>query len=147
MQDLYRQVIMDHYKYPRNKGLISDSKGLLIHLNNPTCGDEITIQVLTENNIISKVLHEGSGCSICCASASVMSVALESHTIEEGLTIIHEFYELIKGMPYNTDILFKDAIAFSGVNQFPARIKCATLSWKAAEKGLLSIKEDSTHNG
>lgn len=143
MQDLYRQVIMDHYKYPRNKGLISDSKALVIHLNNPTCGDEITIQLFTENGNIKKVLHEGSGCSICCASASVMSVALEKHSIQEGIQIISEFYELIKGMPYNTDILFKDAVAFSGVSQFPARIKCATLSWKAVEKGLQSIKEET----
>jgi nitrogen fixation NifU-like protein len=143
MQDLYRQVIMDHYKYPRNKGLISDSKALLIHLNNPSCGDEITIQLVTEDQHIKKVVHQGSGCSICCASASVMSVALEKHTIGEGLNIILQFYELIKGLPYNTDILFKDAVAFSGVSQFPARIKCATLSWKAAEKGLLSLKEVS----
>jgi nitrogen fixation NifU-like protein len=143
MQDLYRQVIMDHYKYPRNKGLISDSKGLLIHLNNPSCGDEITIQLFTKENIIERVVHEGSGCSICCASASVMSVALEKHDIQEGLDIIKQFYELIKGLPYNTEILFKDAVAFSGVSQFPARIKCATLSWKAAEKGLLSLKEAS----
>jgi nitrogen fixation protein NifU and related proteins len=143
MQDLYRQVIMDHYKYPRNKGLISDSKALLIHLNNPSCGDEITIQLVTENQQIKTVVHEGSGCSICCASASVMSVALEKHTIQEGLQIIQQFYELIKGLPYNTDILFKDAVAFSGVSQFPARIKCATLSWKAAEKGLLALKEVS----
>jgi nitrogen fixation NifU-like protein len=143
MQDLYRQVIMDHYKYPRNKGLISDSKGLLIHLNNPSCGDEITIQLFTKENIIERVVHEGSGCSICCASASVMSVALEKHDIQEGLDIIKQFYELIKGLPYNTEILFKDAVAFSGVSQFPARIKCATLSWKATEKGLLSLKEAS----
>ncbi len=143
MQDLYRQVIMDHYKYPRNKGLISDSKGLLIHLNNPSCGDEITIQLFTKENIIERVVHEGSGCSICCASASVMSVALEKHDIQEGLDIIKQFYELIKGLPYNSEILFKDAVAFSGVSQFPARIKCATLSWKAAEKGLLSLKEAS----
>lgn len=143
MQDLYRQVIMDHYKYPRNKGLISDSKGLLIHLNNPSCGDEITIQLFTKENIIERVVHEGSGCSICCASASVMSVALEKHDIQEGLDIIKQFYELIKGLPYNSEILFKDAVAFSGVSQFPARIKCATLSWKAVEKGLLSLKEAS----
>ncbi len=143
MQDLYRQVIMDHYKYPRNKGLISDSKGLLIHLNNPSCGDEITIQLFTYNDVIERVVHEGSGCSICCASASVMSVALEKHNIQEGIDIIKQFYELIKGLPYNTDILFKDAVAFSGVSQFPARIKCATLSWKAAEKGLISLQEAS----
>jgi nitrogen fixation protein NifU and related proteins len=99
--------------------------------------------LFTEKDTISRVVHEGSGCSICCSSASVMSVALEKHSILEGLEIIKQFYELIKGLPYHSDILFKDAIAFSGVSQFPARIKCATLSWKAAEKGLLSLKEAS----
>ena len=141
MKDLYRQVIMDHYKYPRNKGLMADKDALMIHMNNPSCGDEITVQLKLEGNRVTHVKHEGTGCSICCASASVMSQALLEHTKDEALSIINEYYELVKGMPYNTDILFKDAQAFSGVADFPARIKCATLAWKAAEKGLLNLKE------
>ena len=70
-----------------------------------------------------------------------MSQALLEHTLSEALTIINQYYELVKGMPYNQDILFRDAQAFSGVADFPARIKCATLAWKAAEKGLLNLKE------
>lgn len=142
MKDLYRQVIMDHYKYPRNKGLIADKDALMIHMNNPSCGDEITVQLKVKDDIITHVKHEGSGCSICCASASVMSQAIIDHTKDEALHIIRQFYELVKGMPFNQDILFRDAEAFQGVRDFPARIKCATLSWKAAEKGLINLKED-----
>lgn len=139
MKDLYRQVIVDHYKYPRNKGLILGKDALMIHMNNPSCGDEVTVQLKVQDDIITHVKHEGSGCSICCASASVMSQAIIDHTKDEALNIIKQFYELVKGMPFNQDILFRDAEAFQGVRDFPARIKCATLSWKAAEKGLINL--------
>jgi len=142
IEQLYRQVIMDHYKYPKNKGLIANADYLTIHLNNPSCGDEMTVQLYMKNNLITDIRHQGTGCSICCSSASVMSVTLKNHTSEEALSIIKEFYELIKGYPYNPDILKGDAIVYQGVAQFPARIKCATLAWKAIEQGLIKIKEE-----
>lgn len=142
IEQLYRQVIMDHYKSPKNKGLIANPDYLTIHLNNPSCGDEMTVQLYTKNHLITDVRHQGTGCSICCSSASVMSVTLKNHTIDEALSIIKEFYELIKGYPYNPDILKGDAIVYQGVAQFPARIKCATLAWKAIEQGLIKIKEE-----
>jgi len=142
IEQLYRQVIMDHYKYPKNKGLIANTDYLTIHLNNPSCGDEMTVQLYMKNNLITDIRHQGTGCSICCSSASVMSVTLKNHTSEEALSIIKEFYELIKGYPYNTDILKGDAIVYQGVAQFPARIKCATLAWKAIEQGLIKMKEE-----
>ncbi len=142
IEQLYRQVIMDHYKNPKNKGLIANPDYLTIHLNNPSCGDEMTVQLHTKNHLITDIRHQGTGCSICCSSASVMSMTLKNHTIEEALSIIKEFYELIKGYPYNPDILKGDAIVYQGVAQFPARIKCATLAWKAIEQGLIKIKEE-----
>lgn len=142
IEQLYRQVIMDHYKNPKNKGLIANPDYLTIHLNNPSCGDEMTVQLYTKNHLITDVRHQGTGCSICCSSASVMSVTLKNHTIDEALSIIKEFYELIKGYPYNPNILKGDAIVYQGVAQFPARIKCATLAWKAIEQGLIKIKEE-----
>jgi len=142
IEQLYRQVIMDHYKNPKNKGLIANPDYLTIHLNNPSCGDEMTVQLYTKNHLITDVRHQGTGCSICCSSASVMSVTLKNHTIDEALSIIKEFYELIKGYTYNPDILKGDAIVYQGVAQFPARIKCATLAWKAIEQGLIKIKEE-----
>ena len=142
IEHLYRQVIMEHYKYPKHKGLIIDPNYMTVHLNNPSCGDELTVQLKVETDKIVDVKHKGTGCSICCSSASVMSETLMNQDIDDGLKIISEFYELIKGYPFNPDILKGDAIVYQGVSQFPARIKCATLAWKAAEQGLKKIKED-----
>jgi nitrogen fixation protein NifU and related proteins len=142
LEHLYRQVIMDHYKNPKNKGLIKDPSYLVVHLNNPSCGDEMTVQIKTDHTKIIDIRHQGSGCSICCSSASVMSETLKNQTMEDSLQIIREFYELIKGYPFNQEILKGDAIIYQGVSQFPARVKCATLAWKALEQGILKIKED-----
>ncbi|MDY0276651.1 MAG: SUF system NifU family Fe-S cluster assembly protein [Acholeplasma sp.] len=141
INNLYRQVIMDHYKNPQNKGLVNDGNYLTVHMNNPSCGDDIVIQCLLEDNIVKDIKQAGTGCSICCSSASVMSVSLKGKTKEDALKIINEFYELIKGNEYNKDVLTGDAIVYQGVSQFPARVKCATLAWKAIEKGLIN-KED-----
>ncbi len=145
IEHLYRQVIMDHYKNPQNKGLIADQSYLTIHLNNPSCGDEMTVQVKIDDHKITDIRHQGTGCSICCSSASVMSVMLKNKSVEEAIDIIHEFYEMIKGFPFNRDILQGDAIAYQGVSQFPARVKCATLAWKATEQGINKIKEDENN--
>ncbi len=145
IEHLYRQVIMEHYKNPKNKGFVADNSYLTIHLNNPSCGDELTVQLKVENHKIIDVKHQGTGCSICCSSASVMSVTLMGKTMDEAMKIIHEFYELIKGDPYDKEILQGDAVVYQGVSQFPARIKCATLAWKAAEQGINKIKEDESN--
>src|SRR5690554_1297728 len=144
IEQLYRQVIMDHYKNPKNKGFVADPNYVTIHLNNPSCGDEMTVQLKVEDHFITDIKHQGTGCSICCSSASVMSQTLKDQKVEQADKIIHEFYELIKGYPFNPDILKGDAIVYQGVSQFPARIKCATLAWKAAEMGLKKIKEDES---
>jgi len=135
MEQLYRQVIMDHYKYPRNKGLIEGDKTYLAyHLSNPSCGDEMTIQVKIENNLIQDIRHEGSGCSICCSSASVLSSHVIGKTLDVSKDIILNFYEMIKGLPYQKEVLSMEMQAYQGVSLFPARIKCATLAYKALEK-------------
>lgn len=138
LEDLYRQVIMDHYKNPRNKGLVKDPSYKEIHLHNPSCGDDITIEVKVENDIITDVLQDGIGCSICCSSASVMSETLKGKTVEEAKKIIQDFFEMIQGndINENEEESLGEALAYKGVSQFPARIKCATLAWKACEKAL-----------
>ncbi len=145
IKDLYREVIMDHYKYPQNRGLVNDDTYLTVHLNNPTCGDDMTVQLKVVNGYVTDLKHQGTGCSICCSSASVASVTLMGKKVDDGLAIIKEFYELIKGEPYKEDILDGDALAYQTVHQFPARIKCATLAWKAYEKGLISIVGEDKH--
>lgn len=131
INDLYRQVIMEHYRFPRNKGLNSDSSFINLRLKNPSCGDDITVQAKVEKGIITSIRHEGTGCSICCSSASVMSEVLKGKTIQEAKNIINDYYRLIKGEEVLDEEALDEAIAYQGVAQFPARVKCATISWKA----------------
>ena len=133
LQNLYRQIIMDHYKNPRNKGLPAVDGYHHVHLKNPTCGDDIIVAVKIERGIITDIRHEGIGCSICCSSASVMSVLLKNKPVGEVETLAQNFYEIVKGADYDKDIKMGDAVAYAGVAQFPARIKCATIPWKALE--------------
>ena len=141
LQQLYRQVIMDHYKSPRNKGLTQDEAYHEVHLKNPTCGDDITVQVHVEDGMVKDVRHEGVGCSICCSSASVMSQTLKGKSLAEVQDITANFYELVKGNDYDDELDMGDSPVYQGVSQFPARIKCATISWKATEQALNEIKE------
>ena len=147
IEHLYRQVIMEHYKNPKNKGLIDDATYMTVHLNNPSCGDEITVQLKLEGQHVKDIRHQGTGCSICCSSASVMSETLIGESVENATKITSEFYELIKGYPYNQDILKGDAIVYQGVAQFSARIKCATLAWKAFDMGLEELTKEAKKNG
>lgn len=137
---LYRKVIMEHYKNPLNKGLIDNKDYKLVNLNNPSCGDLVSVQVLIDNNIIKDIKHEGFGCSISLASTSVMSDTLINMKIDDANIVIKEFYKLVSGQEVDNNILKGDALAFSGVSEFPARIKCATLAWKAIEEALKDDK-------
>lgn len=137
LEMLYRQVIMDHYKNPRNKGLLEDKGNYHeVHYDNPSCGDDLTIQVLFENGVISDIKQEGTGCSISMSSASVMTEALIGKTEEEATNIMNNFYKMIVQEAFDEDLDMGDAIAYQGVSKFPARIKCATLAWKAFEQAL-----------
>ncbi|MCF7932396.1 MAG: SUF system NifU family Fe-S cluster assembly protein [Acholeplasmataceae bacterium] len=147
IEQLYRQVIMDHYKTPRNKGLVSNPSYMTVHLTNPSCGDEMTVQIHLLDGIVVDIRHQGTGCSICCSSASIMSETLKDKKTTDAMSTIHEFYEMIKGMPYNSEILKGDVLAYQGVSQFPARIKCATLAWKAAELGIKNNHEEEENHG
>lgn len=138
IKNLYRQIIMDHYKNPLNKGLINDEKYLTIHMNNPSCGDDVLVQLLQKDGKIIDIRHDGTGCSICCSSASVMSKTLINKNKEEAIDTINNFYNMLTNTEYNQDLIKEELLAYHGVSQFPARIKCATLSWKAIEKGLLN---------
>ena len=141
ISDLYSQVIADHRKFPRNKGLIDGYKTL--HLKNPSCGDDVTVQVSVKDGIIQDVRHDGTGCAICCSSASVMSEILKHKTIAEANDIIEDFYELIKGnIPENEERL-EEAIVYINIHHYPPRAKCATLSWRAA--GALLLGEEGEH--
>ncbi|MBQ9124962.1 MAG: SUF system NifU family Fe-S cluster assembly protein [Acholeplasmatales bacterium] len=142
LSTLYRQVIMDNYKNPKNKGLKKTDKYHFVHLNNPSCGDDMNVEILIENGRVVEVYHDGKGCSICCSSASVMSETLKDKSVEEARELIYDFYELVKGEEPKHEEELGEAIAYAGVKDFPARIKCATLAWKAIEKAIDEVNKD-----
>ena len=130
ISDLYNQVLKDHRNYPRNKGLIDGYKTLKV--KNPSCGDDVTVQLSIENGIIKEVRHIGTGCAICCSSASVMSETLKGKDIKVANEIIEDFYELIKGNYPEDEDRLGDAIVYVNIHNYPPRAKCATLAWRAA---------------
>lgn len=134
LDDLYRRVIMDHYKNPRNRGSFEDD-AVKIELNNPTCGDRITLQLKVEDGVVKDARYSGEGCSISMSSASMMTEAVKGQTVEHALEMADNFSSLMKGETVDFGD-YEDLEALSGVNKFPARIKCATLAWNALRKGI-----------
>jgi nitrogen fixation NifU-like protein len=134
LDDLYRRVIMDHYKNPRNRGTF-DGDAVTVNLNNPSCGDRITIQLKLEDGIVQAAKFQGEGCSISLSSASMMTDAVKGKTLEEATQMAENFSCMMRGTQHE-DFDYDDLEALSGVNKFPARIKCATLAWNAMRKGI-----------
>ena len=137
LDNLYRQVIMDHYKNPRNKGSL-DEGNLTVDMNNPTCGDRIHLTLKVEDGIVTDVKFDGEGCSISMSSASMMTQAIKGKDIETAMKLSRIFSDMMQGkeVEIDDDLDLGDIESLQGVSKFPARIKCATLAWKAMEKGL-----------
>ncbi|HLS09006.1 Fe-S cluster assembly sulfur transfer protein SufU [Lentibacillus sp.] len=139
LDTLYRQVIMDHYKNPRNRGSV-DGDALTVDMNNPTCGDRIQLQLQLEDGIVQDAKFNGEGCSISMSSASMMTQAIKGKKLDDALKMSKAFSDMMLGEDVDTEEMdMGDVEALQGVSQFPARIKCATLAWKAMEKG---VKEE-----
>ncbi|WP_091836292.1 Fe-S cluster assembly sulfur transfer protein SufU [Marininema halotolerans] len=135
LDDLYRRVIMDHYQQPRNRGQIEDGS-VTVDLNNPTCGDRISVQMRVKDGIIDEAKFEGEGCSISMASASMMTETVKGLKLDRALHLVDLFSRMMQGEEIDTEEFpLEDIEALQGVAKFPARIKCATLAWKALEKG------------
>lgn len=136
LDDLYRRVIMDHYQSPRNRGTI-EKDAVSIDLNNPTCGDRITLQITVDDGKISEAKFLGEGCSISLSSASMMTEAIKGLELDQALELVELFSRMMQGDEVDLDKFpLEDIEALTGVAKFPARIKCATLAWKALEKGI-----------
>lgn len=132
LDNLYQEVILDHYKHPENKGL-SPSYDAQVHHINPSCGDEITLNVTLQGEKISSVTWDGVGCSISQASVSIMSSLVLNKNLAQAQIILDDFVLLMqsKGTGMPDAAVLEDAVAFAGVSQYPARIKCALLGWMA----------------
>lgn len=132
LDSLYQAVILDHYRTPLHKGL-SAEKDIQVHHNNPSCGDEITLNLIIKDGQIIDISWDGVGCSISMASASVMSDLLIGNSYAKATVILNAFVKLMqsKGQGVGDEELLEDGVAFAGVSKFPARIKCALLAWMA----------------
>lgn len=135
LDQLYRAVILEHSQTPRRRGTLDEST-TQIELRNPTCGDVIQVQLNVQDGVVKDVRFDGSGCTISLASASMMTDAIIGKPIEEALNLSKEFSQVVQGNETKDQNALGDAMMLSGVSKFPARIKCATLSWKALEKAL-----------
>jgi len=133
---LYQEMILDHYRRPRNKGAL-DKADATVEMKNPLCGDEITLQVAFEGDCVCDLRFSGRGCSISQASASMMTQLVKGKTTEEIGAIRKQFRDLMLGNAAAADdALLGSLRALSGVPRFPARVKCALLAWYALESAL-----------
>jgi len=132
LDNLYQEVILDHYKHPENKGLATSYDAQVHHIN-PSCGDEITLNLTLQGDKVSAISWDGVGCSISQASVSIMSSLMMNKELSQAQTILEEFVALMqsKGNGSPDVSVLEDAVAFAGVSQYPARIKCALLGWMA----------------
>lgn len=132
LDNLYQEVILDHYKNPQNKKLAKSFDAQVHHVN-PSCGDEIDLNISLRENIIGSITWDGVGCSISQASVSILTDLLIGKTLAEAYLIHEEFLALMqsKGAFAGDQKVLEDAVAFAGVSQYPARIKCALLGWMA----------------
>ena len=132
LDNLYQEVILDHYKHPENKGLATSYDAQVHHIN-PSCGDEITLNLTLQGQKVSAISWDGVGCSISQASVSIMSSLMMNKELSEAQTILDEFVALMqsKGSGSPDESVLEDAVVFAGVSQYPARIKCALLGWMA----------------
>jgi nitrogen fixation NifU-like protein len=135
LDDLYKEVILDHYKSPRNKRGLPDAT-VSLHKNNPLCGDEITVHARLGDGRIAEIAFEGQGCSISQASASMMTEAVQGLSTEDAGGMAGEFRGMMEGRVDPDEDQFGDLMALKGVVRYPVRIKCAVLAWDVLEDAL-----------
>ena len=132
LDSLYQEVILDHYRNPHHKGLSTD-KDIQVKHNNPSCGDEVTLNLSMKDGLVRDITWDGVGCSISMASVSVMSDLIIGKSYIQASEILQDFVDLMqsKGQSSGDESILEDAVAFAGVSKYPARIKCALLGWMA----------------
>jgi len=152
LEDLYREIILDHYRAPRNKGALESPPAIKTEGFNPLCGDEVIVYLAIEDNIISDIKISGQGCSISQSSASMMSAAIKGRSVEKAGQLIDYFKQMMSvhesHLDQNTQAAndaeesainldnIGELAALQGVVKFPVRIKCATLAWNTLAQGL-----------
>jgi len=135
LDDLYRDLILDHYRNPRNRGTLENPTAKVDGYN-PLCGDEVEVELLIEGDVIEDVAFKGRGCSISQASTSMMTDAVKGRSKAEAESLIASFKHMITNPDDEVPPELGDLEALQGVGKFHVRVKCATLAWNALEQGL-----------
>lgn len=137
MEQMYQDVILDHYKHPHGRGL-REPFGAEVHHVNPTCGDEVTLRVAVVDDTIADVSYDGQGCSISQASTSVLFDQIVGLSVDDALRAVESYNAMLtsRGADTGDEDVIGDGIAFSGVSKYPARVKCALLGWMAFKDAL-----------
>jgi nitrogen fixation NifU-like protein len=156
LQDLYREIILDHYRAPRNRGELPVPPAHKVEGFNPLCGDEVVLYLGVEDGVVVDVKTGGQGCSISQASTSMMSSAVKGKPVEDARTLIRAFKALMSIHESKLEgadesdleadlegVRLGDLEALQGVVKFPVRIKCATLAWNALQQGLDEASDDA----
>jgi SUF system NifU family Fe-S assembly protein len=136
LDDLYRELILDHYRHPRNRGSLENASAKVDGYN-PLCGDEVELDLLfNDEDVIEDVAFRGRGCSISQASGSMLTDAVKGHTKAQAQELIDAFKRMMTESDEEPAAELGDLEAFQGVAKFPVRVKCATLAWNVLEQGL-----------
>ena len=136
---LKREIILENYQNPKNKGLVNDGTYKFVNMNNDSCIDEVNIEAKVENGIITDIHFDGEACAICTSSSSIMTQTLKGKTLDEAQNIINNFYNMIDEKEYSEEVL-EEAVVYNDIYRQPNRKKCALLSWWGIEK---IVKEES----
>ena len=139
--DMLREIIVDHYKYPRNFKETNDPNYITIHMDSDSCIDDIYIQIKIQDGIIIDCMWHGKGCSISTASSSIMTELIKGKTIKEAEDLMKEFNNMLGGKDFDEDKL-GEAICFVNVNRQPSRITCANISWRGLKKAFDEMEEN-----
>ena len=136
LEDMYQDIILDHYRSPKNRAPSLDAEDVHVHHSNPLCGDEMDLRIRVKDDTLDAVVFDGDGCSISQASASAMTLAVAGRELDDVLDLSEQFRLMMHGEdPQRLDDL-EDGIAFQGVAKFPVRVKCALLGWMAVKDAI-----------
>jgi len=146
LDDLYQELILDHYRRKRGEGSL-DEPTVAVNQNNPLCGDEIHLELGILDGRVVELAHTGEGCSISQASASMMSEVITGRSLEDALGLVEHFRLMMHGSEDGDEERLGDAIALEGVAKYPVRIKCALLGWMAAKDAIQIYQREAGPNG
>ena len=141
LDDLYHEIILDHYRSPRHRGAELEGAQVHVHHSNPLCGDELDLRLKVDDGKVGALAYDGEGCSISMASASAMAEAVMGRTLADADDLAEAFRLMMHGEGVKREEDLLDGVAFQGVAKFPVRVKCALLGWMALRDAIRTFTD------